>query len=1145
MWMVNKDRPVIGEGFAIDPPYTVLDTLSPIWRLDNADAVMSAGKIVPQKKDVPFDEPMPGFVLPSIGMWNSTEEGDRFFLIGAALDRYVKKIYPDTRAAAEVLAAFEPEALYLRLTSPTGRQTVKAMIDDAARRNEEPQPEGWHVPLRPKVPIATGAPEVDIVKTKETAAEGLQAPAEKPKLSVVRPAPSISISPPSKEAIEAVRAMATALSSEIPAVVNTAAYVTGSGEILTLSKLLAIKAQFTGVGKGQKIKAYLDALGAKRLETELPAKKPLDDNMFRRKDLDAPAIRALIEHAVAAAEAILPITHDTIVILATPPIQLPIVKYNPANDPTAPNDPISVDWENLEYARWLPAYRIFENENDLIGMGVRLLHTETLDPKYKPDIMHVIGAIRECENAKFYGTGSPEGQFQRLMTIHKVAGLVAVGREQAPEGLAAKRWLEQLDTLFPIRKRPAELQMPGFEECPADENFFSWMTTKYKDYSLISINAASDAGPLYHAHPQKRRDSTPMDITQAHDLMELLHSLDLNASQPLMRTVILNARLCYMKPKADVYERKEFYTKTRNVFVLNVYAQIMAHLATHVMYKNPIHAFVRSTQEGKEIMYDEGVRSIVGWSPWHGGMNQLVQALLDRKRGSMQLVYADNLYLKFWAEGKFWWASLDGEKMEACHTVPDLRLCNRRVMDWWGMTDKTHPEWNRYLLGLDPLCGASAYAVFGNLQIKVPGLVSGKVGTAYYNTIKMLRVLYMWSHLNASRGGGLTYALVRENGEWRLPDLLIEALRQVGVRLKIEKVTDIDQGASDGFLELDMLGFDARDVSAVAGVGVWIPTLDKTRLLNSLAFPKMDLQAEEKRFGALYMKGIQLARLRALYIIGGWSHVGLDMILQSRCQQIISEIDTLPEFTKEEKIDAIRTIGGLGMAILEESEDELTADLAETFSQRAVPSLEDVYLLGSGNVINFVEELHKSLGVRRTLTAHAPEVPAGTDVSHAFPPRPEYKVRAQADEVQVLAAIPVVRALRRAMRATHEHETGIALDPEYKNPGDTMMKILGLISQAIGLPITAFVEAKEHVVDIAAVPLVLPTDKHKQDLRVFAADFLKSLPYPLKDYKAAIQQLREEYSQTQAQATWLGANKDRIPDVSRPMPSPIEGMEAL
>jgi len=79
----------------------------------------------------------------------------------------------------------------------------------------------------------------------------------------------------------------------------------------------------------------------------------------------------------------------------------------------------------------------------------------------------------------------------------------------------------------------------------------------------------------------------------------------------------------------------------------------------------------------------EGSKNLVGWSPAHGFMQDVMEAFKRAQKGSIGIwFYADNLYL---AEkdkaGTVQWLSIDGEKMECSHDSLDGAIYQEEILN--------------------------------------------------------------------------------------------------------------------------------------------------------------------------------------------------------------------------------------------------------------------------------------------------------------------------------------------------------------------------------------------------------------------------------------------------------------------------------
>lgn len=122
-----------------------------------------------------------------------------------------------------------------------------------------------------------------------------------------------------------------------------------------------------------------------------------------------------------------------------------------------------------------------------------------------------------------------------------------------------------------------------------------------------------------------------------------------------------------MKPKAEVYDRKDFDTKTRNICALNAPVNYLLSCVHNPFFKS-MPPFSKDDLVYNEGAIPKGMYNLMGWSPVDGFFQTFVDKARAAKEGSNFIAYyADNLYISSVVDGHVQWISLDGEKMECAH----------------------------------------------------------------------------------------------------------------------------------------------------------------------------------------------------------------------------------------------------------------------------------------------------------------------------------------------------------------------------------------------------------------------------------------------------------------------------------------------
>jgi len=366
-------------------------------------------------------------------------------------------------------------------------------------------------------------------------------------------------------------------------------------------------------------------------------------------------------------------------------------------------------------------------------------------------------------------------------------------------------------------------------------------------------------------------------------------------------------------------------------------------------------------------------------------------------------------------------------------------------------------------------------------------------------------------------------------GLWALPAALSMALLKVGVRLTIEVVTDVAKGLEEGLLNLDLLGFDAVNMGRIVDNAGWMPTLNYNRLYESLAFAKQDYAREERTLGRPTVLALSLARYRALYLMGGWSIPGLDLLIRLRCQTIIEDIGEDVILTPQEKIDLIRKIGGLGIEVVNDDADEMLIEIANVTGVLSVPHLADIYELATGLIAPEEMQMHRYGRWAATFE----QAPAMTSVAGVtFKPRPATAVRAEADELHVSASRFFIIAIRRMLETMHGQHIGIGSATDDKaTQGRNAHDIYAHISRVYGIPYDGLMAAGKGIVQPAPQMMLQRTDLTFADPITFARRLISTLRLSPEEFKAAFIPLHEEFIATGMLSTFVRNHNSEIPNV--------------
>jgi hypothetical protein len=423
-----------------------------------------------------------------------------------------------------------------------------------------------------------------------------------------------------------------------------------------------------------------------------------------------------------------------------------------------------------------------------------------------------------------------------------------------------------------------------------------------------------------------------------------------------------------MKAKPEIGERDKVETKWRLYGVFNNYVQI------------PLSMFLANVFSNENgILYKTETNtswSLLGWSQYHGGLQELMLCMVREvnKKGFSIAVYSDNLWILFRdTTGEMIWMSLDGSSMECSITKRDFGFLMeyvRRV--YWNSTPMTLGM-QFYLEQLMPDLVINGLTVLEKTQLINIGQFSGTFGTAYLNTIKMVQSVAGLEKLLldlVTRDGQNRvclkswYPTIPPVGQsvipqdQKLPAKFDKCFSGLGVVIKVELVTNSllfdwisgsGRAPKERVVMLDLLATDAKvipDMGIIGGIYPIFPVLAEKRLYKALTYNKLVYRESGKGTVSSAMQRLHIAeraRLKSLYLLGGWADEGLAPIIRN---QISYDDGAIGVSFGKEKGDAkdfeyYQDIVESAIAETETGED--TASLLATYvSTISIPSMYDV-----------------------------------------------------------------------------------------------------------------------------------------------------------------------------------------------------------
>lgn len=499
------------------------------------------------------------------------------------------------------------------------------------------------------------------------------------------------------------------------------------------------------------------------------------------------------------------------------------------------------DMDHKHVPKFVPQYQVLAPDLNFIAL-IKTYGTTVDNPDFAAMCYATEESLLQVASTTYFGNGSPNGQMGRFKACLEVSESLKPPRNKEYEKTSAdtkKIWKKH----FPINHERVDWSIPtpgGIQESK-------------RGVALITVNKSADAGPLF---PNMKREQTFMsELTMANQLIEdvcaSMVEMSENDAKNYLHKYFDWGRLAYLKPKGEIYTREEYETKTRNYFPTTAALQMPAQ----VVYAS---AFYNTALPWEQ----EGSFSLLGFSAFNGGMDSFVRHIRAQKQRKM--VYADNAYITFKYEGKWYYASIDGSKMEACIRPEDVYWFNSYLCDQVGIKDKT--SWSMYMKHMHPYFSSDQVVVLGEQQFVNNGMGSGCIGTAQINTAKMVRALATWDDCGLIKS---------ESGDWLLNKSGESAFSKVGIKVTIEHVLCIDDTdwESKDRIKLDCLGFDAKYMGEF-GIDGYIPVLDADRMAKMLVFMKSQNSSATEQIKN------SIAKFTSAFLMGSWLDPVLSQVIK-------------------------------------------------------------------------------------------------------------------------------------------------------------------------------------------------------------------------------------------------------------------------
>jgi hypothetical protein len=567
--------------------------------------------------------------------------------------------------------------------------------------------------------------------------------------------------------------------------------------------------------------------------------------------------------------------------------------------------------------------------------------------------------------------GSPAGQMARFMKVMQVGESMRKTR-RIPDPLAHYRTVAQ--NVFRFRRTAIDL------DCFADgvwPGSIAGMIEKSIDHQagLFAFNAHSAAGPWYQTGVL-RGNSFGIAVSIADWLFDKLGEYVEDPDEWWEKFMWLRVANC--KPKDEVTTREEWTTKTRNIFVLSDFVGFAAALMCRAAMRNLV-----DFMEG-----EQNTHNMLGFSHTGGEFNRFVKWMTS-KRGPEAVNYSDNVTL---FDHEWGWFSFDGSKQEASATVQAAQAFAMHVMkEFWGPLSSLSEE-NKaafsehwvWLTQIYPYIAVDGIALLGNQFFQVIGGSSGSMLTAWLNQLVMGspllalverlkgRVALTGPQKGYKRGPSHWYRNQYLNFEGEKPTGVNHELQTLfnkhGVTITLEGHVPAEavlRPTKNAIVNLDVLGCDGVFVEEF-GVKVWVPVLQRKRVLSSMAFSKRNKEGLKKTTVEGEVRGsageplleaqslIQLSietlvKAHQIYMIGGWAYpdarAGLSALIGTNFRSLIG--------TATDPLQLLTSFNFDGSDTEEEDDDEslwkglssLSPSGERTVSVRGVPTMWEVMWL--------------------------------------------------------------------------------------------------------------------------------------------------------------------------------------------------------
>lgn len=479
-----------------------------------------------------------------------------------------------------------------------------------------------------------------------------------------------------------------------------------------------------------------------------------------------------------------------------------------------------------------------------------------------------------------------------------------------------------LNKNFPFAPKPPNAKLFS-TDLAVVEAFYAFYSVTPEWWKISTLNKDSSSGLYYDNAPKEGTVVSDLVLASKllRDIREAASKDAASGNNEAMKAVYNKyayEMLAEIKNKMEIGPRirLEQGEKWRNYFPFTSFVQLPAVYLMHSSKKiDPEHGLPLH----KCTKFPDRT-SIMGWSPYHGGGNDLLTAMYVQatEEGFSIAVYADNLWILTNFDNQYVWYSMDGSSMEVSIKRRTMEYeMKRLVEEYWGGSDSVVLGFRAYAEQFFPHLSIDFWAVLQDVQIKIVGQGSGTNATFTNNHVTMILAAFLLEKeiRNGLKVSGKKFQCwdivegleqyLQPGGQFGYSEacqvaylpptsqVYAKCFEEFTVKVKVEMVMvskkfwlGIDPSASKpvtaGLFPLDLLGQDCYIVPELGipmGMAPYFMVLDKQRLLNSLTYNKIDAKYQRR---SAYVDLLKAMRLKALYMVGGWADPAIAQLIRYR-----------------------------------------------------------------------------------------------------------------------------------------------------------------------------------------------------------------------------------------------------------------------